>query len=148
MEGNINGKKMSILMLPWLAHGHVSPFFELAKLLIAKNFHIFFCSTSILLNSIKPKLTQNHFLSSHMDLVELKLPASSELPSHRHTTAGLPPHLMFSLKRAFDSAASAFDIILRNLKPDLLVYDFLQPWAPAVAQSANIHAVMFQPTGA
>ncbi|XP_023543159.1 cyanidin-3-O-glucoside 2-O-glucuronosyltransferase-like, partial [Cucurbita pepo subsp. pepo] len=145
MEGNRHGKT-SVLMLPWLAHGHVSPFFELAKSLRRRNFHIYFCSTTTILNSIQPNLTRD--LSSDIELVELKLPTSSDLPPHRHTTAGLPPHLMFSLKRAFDSAATTFSIILRNLNPDLVIYDFLQPWAPTVAQSSYIPAVMFQPTGA
>ncbi|XP_004140986.1 UDP-glucosyltransferase 29 [Cucumis sativus] len=143
-----NKMKMKILMLPWLAHGHVSPFLELSKLLATKNFHIFFCSTSIILHSIRSKLPQKLLSSSNIQLVELTLPTSADLPRWRHTTAGLPSHLMFSLKRAFDSAASAFDGILQNLKPDLVIYDFLQPWAPAVALSANIPAVMFQCTGA
>ena len=142
-----NKKKMKILMLPWLAHGHVSPFLELSKLLATKNFHIFFCSTSIILHSIRSKLPQKLLSSSNIQLVELTLPTSADLPRWRHTTAGLPSHLMFSLKRAFDSAASAFDGILQNLKPDLVIYDFLQPWAPAVALSADIPAVMFQCTG-
>lgn len=132
-------------MLPWLAHGHVSPYLELSKLLATKNFHIFFCSTSVILHSIQSKIPQN--LSSNIQLVELTLPTSADLPPHRHTTAGLPSHLMFSLKRAFDSAAPAFDAIVRNVRPDLLIYDFLQPWAPAVALSADIPAVMFQCTG-
>ncbi|XP_022133659.1 beta-D-glucosyl crocetin beta-1,6-glucosyltransferase-like [Momordica charantia] len=137
-----NGRRMSILMLPWLAHGHVSPFFELAKLLAAKNFHVFFCSTAVNLRSVQPKLTPN------LETVELRLPASPELPPDRHTTAGLPPHLMFSLKGAFDAAAPAFAAVLRRLAPDLLIYDFLQPWAPAEAAAAGIPAVMFNNTSA
>ncbi|CAK9313374.1 unnamed protein product [Citrullus colocynthis] len=144
--GDDRNEKMRILMLPWLAHGHVSPYLELSKLLATKNFHIFFCSTSVILHSIQSKILQN--LSSNIQLVELTLPTSADLPPHRHTTAGLPSHLMFSLKRAFDSAAPAFDAIVRNVRPDLLIYDFLQPWAPAVALSADIPAVMFQCTGA
>ncbi|XP_038885902.1 UDP-glucosyltransferase 29-like [Benincasa hispida] len=146
MEGGYENEKIRILMLPWLAHGHVSPFLELSKLLATRNFHILFCSTSVILHSIQSKLPQN--LSSNIELVELTLPTSADLPPHRHTTTGLPSHLMFSLKRAFDSAASAFDAIVRNVRPDLLIYDFLQPWAPAVALSADIPAVMFQCTGA
>ncbi|KAM3685198.1 hypothetical protein ACJW31_11G100000 [Castanea mollissima] len=36
-----------------------------------------------------------------------------------------------------------FSTILKQLKPDLVVYDFLQPWAPLVAMSQNIPAVQF-----
>ncbi|KAG9147186.1 hypothetical protein Leryth_005422 [Lithospermum erythrorhizon] len=47
---------LRILMFPWLAHGHVSPFLELAKKLAnTKNFTIYLCSTPIILTPIKKK---------------------------------------------------------------------------------------------
>ncbi|KAI5650801.1 hypothetical protein M9H77_36806 [Catharanthus roseus] len=36
-----------VLIFPWLAHGHVFPYFELAKKLSKRNFNIFFCSTAL-----------------------------------------------------------------------------------------------------
>ncbi|KAI3430123.1 uncharacterized protein J3R85_008267 [Psidium guajava] len=39
-----------------------------------------------------------------MELVELHLPSLSNLPPHYHTTKDLPPHLMNTLKVAFDAA--------------------------------------------
>jgi hypothetical protein len=83
---------ISVLMLPWIAHGHISPFLELAKKLTKRNFHIFFCSTPINLRPIKEKLPQKYSLS--IQFVELHLPSLPELPPHYHTTNGLPPHLM------------------------------------------------------
>ncbi|KAM3733022.1 hypothetical protein ACB098_11G103400 [Castanea mollissima] len=50
---------------------------------------------------------------------------------------------MPALKKAFDMASPNFSTILKKLKPDLVVYDFLQPWAPLVAMSQNIPAVQF-----
>ncbi|XVE75544.1 hypothetical protein DITRI_Ditri12bG0102200 [Diplodiscus trichospermus] len=134
-------KRMSVLMFPWLAHGHASPFLELAKKLIKKNFFIYFCSTPVNLNSIKPKISRKHSLS--IQFVELHLPSLPDLPPHYHTTNGLPPHLMNTLKKAFDMSSLAFDNILKTLNPDLLIYDFIQPWAPALALSHNIPAVHF-----
>ncbi|CAN0922784.1 UDP-glucosyltransferase 29 [Linum grandiflorum] len=52
------------------------------------------------------------------------------------------PHL----KSAFDSPATraSFSSVLITVSPDLLVYDFLQPWAPELAASLlNIPAVVF-----
>ncbi|KAG6628670.1 UDP-glucosyltransferase 29-like [Carya illinoinensis] len=140
------GKRIRVVMLPWLAHGHISPFLELSKKLAKRNFHIYFCSTPVNLSSIKPKLSAKY--SRSIQLVELHLPSLPELPPQNHTTKGLPPHLNATLKRAFDMAGPHFSNILKTLSPDLLIYDFLQPWAPAIAASQNIPAINFLSTGA
>ncbi|XP_059628415.1 UDP-glucosyltransferase 29-like [Cornus florida] len=137
---------ISVLMLPWLAHGHISPFLELAKRLADRNFHIYFCSTPINLSSIRKRLPEKY---SHLiQLVELHLPSMPELPPHYHTTNGLPTHLMPTLKDAFEMASPTFSNILRTLNPDLVIYDYNQQWAPAISSSLDIPAVQFQPTGA
>ncbi|RVW94035.1 Beta-D-glucosyl crocetin beta-1,6-glucosyltransferase [Vitis vinifera] len=137
---------ISVLMFPWLAHGHISPFLQLAKKLSKRNFSIYFCSTPVNLDPIKGKLSESYSLS--IQLVKLHLPSLPELPPQYHTTNGLPPHLMPTLKMAFDMASPNFSNILKTLLPDLLIYDFLQPWAPAAASSLNIPAVQFLSTGA
>lgn len=144
------GGNMRIVMFPWLAHGHISPFLELAKKLSTRNFSIYFCSTPINLSSIKGKLhEQQHSAAASIQLVELQLPSfPDQLPPHYHTTNGLPPHLMPTLKKAFDSASNTFADILKSLQPDLLIYDILQPWAAKAASSLNIPAILFYTGGA
>ncbi|THG02420.1 hypothetical protein TEA_015134 [Camellia sinensis var. sinensis] len=44
-------------------------------------------------------------------------------------------------------AIPSFTNILKTLSPDLLIYDFNQPWAPTIASSYNIPAVDFIPSG-
>ncbi|KAL7252770.1 hypothetical protein ACSBR1_007355 [Camellia fascicularis] len=136
----------SVLMLPWLAHGHISPFLELAKKLTHRNFHIYLCSTPINLSSIKKRITENY--SHSIELVEIHLPSSPDLPPHYHTTNGLPTHLIPTLKTAFDMAIPSFSNILNTLTPNLVIYDFNLPWAPTIASSYDIPAVDFIPTGA
>ncbi|KAF5193598.1 Glycosyltransferase [Thalictrum thalictroides] len=133
--------RIHILMFPWLAHGHISPYLELAKNLSKRNLYIYFCSTPINLSSIKKQLDQKLF--SSIQLVELNLPSLPKLPPHYHTTKSLPPHLMSTLKQTFDMAESSFSSLLKVLKPDLLIYDFLQPWAPIAASRENIPAILF-----
>ncbi|KAL3523632.1 hypothetical protein ACH5RR_016466 [Cinchona calisaya] len=139
-------RSFRILMLPWLAHGHISPFLELAKALTKRNFYIYLCSTPVNLKSIKQNLSEKDSIS--IKLVELQLPTLPKLPPHYHTTNGLPPHLMPTLKEAVDLAKPSFHNILKNLKPDLVLYDYLQPWVPALASAQNIPAVLFLSTGA
>ncbi|XP_031371451.1 UDP-glucosyltransferase 29-like [Punica granatum] len=137
---------ISILMLPWLAHGHISPFLELAKRLADRNLRIHICSSPMNLESIRSRIPEKY--SSSIRLLEIHLPSLPELPPQRHTTNGLPLHLMPVLKRAFDMSAPNFAEILVNLKPDLLIYDFLMPWAPELARSHNVRAVTFLSVGA
>ncbi|CDO99875.1 unnamed protein product [Coffea canephora] len=139
-------RSFRILMLPWLAHGHISPFLELAKALTKRNFYIYVCSTPVNLSSLKQNLSEKDSIS--IKLVELQVPTLPELPPHHHTTNGLPPNLMPTLKEAVDMAKPSFHNILRTLKPDMVLYDFLLPWVPALASAQNIPAVSFIATGA
>ncbi|CAI9091281.1 OLC1v1026258C1 [Oldenlandia corymbosa var. corymbosa] len=132
---------LRVLMLPWLAHGHILPFLELAKRLATRNFRLYLCSTPVNLISIKKKISDK--FSSSIQLVELHLPSSPELPPHHHTTNGLPPHLMAQLKKAYEMSAPQFSTVLSTLHPDLVIYDLNQPWAAKIASSHNIPAVQF-----
>ncbi|KAL7144529.1 hypothetical protein ABFS83_07G018600 [Erythranthe nasuta] len=143
MDSNFN-----ILMFPWLAHGHVYPYLELGKNLSTKNFNIFFCSTSIILSSIKETLDRNSPCGIAINLVELHLPSSPDLPQNYHTTKNLPPHLMPKLFDSFQKSNSSFSSIISSLKPDMLIYDVFQPWAAKIATSLSIPAVHFATSGA
>ncbi|KAL5836613.1 hypothetical protein ACOSQ3_013782 [Xanthoceras sorbifolium] len=143
-------KAMSIVMLPYLAHGHVSPFYELAKKLSNKGFHIYLCSTPVCLEPIRnnhcfDEHHPNKLSSSNIQLIDLQLPSSfdQELPPHYHSTKNLPPHLRNTLLAAFDASKPAFSDILKTLRPDLVIYDLFQPWAPEAAREQNIEAVLF-----
>ncbi|XP_049379617.1 UDP-glucosyltransferase 29-like [Solanum stenotomum] len=132
---------INVVMLPWLAHGHISPFLELAKKLTNKNFHIYICSTPINLSSIKKNVTKEYCES--IELVELHLPSLPNLPPHYHTTNGLPHHLTNTLIEAFQNATPEFSKILQTLNPDLVIYDLNMTWAAEFASSINIPAVQF-----
>ncbi|GAA0172483.1 glycosyltransferase [Lithospermum erythrorhizon] len=143
LEGQTNGT-IRVLMLSWLAHGHIFPFLELAKRLVNTNnfnFIVYFCSTPIILNSIKKKLKGGKF-SSLIKFVELHLQESSDLPPSHHTTNGLPPNLMGKLKKAFKSSLPNFTNILEDLKPDLFLYDSAE-WAANVAREYHIPSINF-----
>ncbi|GMP84045.1 hypothetical protein CsSME_00037730 [Camellia sinensis var. sinensis] len=115
---------INVLMLPWLAHGHISPFLELAKKLSHINFHIYLCSTPINLKPIKDRITEK--FSHSIELVEFHLPSLLELPPHYHTTNGLPTHLNSTLLTAFDMAIPNVSNIFKTLSPDLVIYDVNQ----------------------
>ncbi|KAG5547517.1 hypothetical protein RHGRI_013267 [Rhododendron griersonianum] len=139
-------RKTNVFMFPWLAHGHISPFLELAKTLSKRNFNIYLCSTRVNLSCIEKKLAEKY--SHSITLVEIKVPTLPGLPQNFHTTKNLPPHLMPTLKTAFDRSANNLSKLLKTFKPDLLIYDTIQPWAPVIASKHDIPAVAFVATSA
>ncbi|KAL3834995.1 hypothetical protein ACJIZ3_009731 [Penstemon smallii] len=143
--------KLSILMFPWLAHGHIFPFLELAKLLSKRNFNIYFCSTAVNLDSIRKSIekdTTSDIDSNSIKLVQLHIPETPQLPPQLHTTKNLPSNLLQVLLQAFQNSSSSFSDIMNCLKPDMLIYDFFQPWAPKLALSQGIPSVYFATSGA
>ncbi|KAH7841357.1 hypothetical protein Vadar_028746 [Vaccinium darrowii] len=138
---------IKVLMLPWLAHGHITPFLELAKKLSTKNFHIYLCSTPINLTSIQNKITKTQSL--FIELIPLHLPPSPELPPHLHTTNGLPPHLLRTLINTFELENPSVSHILETICPDLVIYDLFRPRPPTTdALEYKIPAVELLTSGA
>lgn len=101
---------LSVLMFPYLAYGHFTPFLELAKKLSDRGFLIDFCSTPINLSYIKKKIP--HKYSCSIQLVELHLQDLPELPPHYHTTKDLPFHLQTTLYKALMMEEAQFHQIL------------------------------------
>lgn len=104
-----------------------------------------FCSTPTNLTSVEEKLAadQSERFSKSIQLVEINLPNLPDLPPQYHTTKGLPPYLMPTLKKAFEMAKPDFSNILKELKPDLVLYDIIHPWVAETASFHDIPAVEF-----
>lgn len=131
-----------IFLFPWLAHGHISPFAVLANKLVHRNFHVFLCSTPVNLEPFRKSI--NH---PSLEFVDLHL-STTQLPEKHHTTRNLPTHLMPTLKTAFIESKETFRNILKTIKPDILIYDFMQPWASEMASEEGISSIVLFPCGA
>lgn len=140
-------ESFKVFMLPWLAHGHISPYLELAKRLAKRKFIVYFCSTPVNLEAIKSNYLSKSY-SDSIQLVKILLQSTPELPPHYHTAKGLPPHLMPKLKDAFQMAAPNLESILKTLNPDLLIVDILQLWMLPISSSLNIPMIFFPIFGA
>ncbi|PWA96500.1 Cyanidin-3-O-glucoside 2-O-glucuronosyltransferase [Artemisia annua] len=91
--------------------------------------------------SLKKNLPDKY--SQSITLVELNLPSTTSLPLHYHTTKGLPPHLLKTLTADYAKSGPDFEVIIQNIRPHLLIYDFSQLWAIDAATSMNVPSVMF-----
>ncbi|KAJ1389650.1 UDP-glycosyltransferase family, conserved site [Sesbania bispinosa] len=92
-------RKFRIAIFPWLAFGHIGPFFELAKLIVQKGHKISFISTPRNIKRL-PKLPPN--LEPLVELIELPLPHVDKLPENAEATSDIPQHIVPYLKKAFD----------------------------------------------
>lgn len=120
-------------------------FLQLSKRLARRNFQVYFCTTPANISSIQHELSDEEL---PIELVLLHLPQLPDLPSSCHTTKSLTPSLMPALKQAFDLAEPSFSEIIRSVQPNVLIYDFIQPWAPLSAAASNAPAILFLTSGA
>lgn len=136
---------ISVVIVPWLGFGHVTPHFELAKKLSkckTINFNVHFVSTRAILDFLKQTKSQKMFDElPNLKLVELQLPTTPGLPPHLHAARGLPRDLWPSLVNAYKNSGSSFLELVNKIKPNLIIYDQLQSWAPEVAKSLGIPAI-------
>ncbi|KAL1543118.1 beta-D-glucosyl crocetin beta-1,6-glucosyltransferase [Salvia divinorum] len=133
--GREKKESFKILMFPWLAHGHIFPYLKLAKRLsTTHHFTMYLCSTTVNLESIKSSISsEDAAAAASVKLVELRMPSPPQHPPHLHTTSNLPSHLLPTLMKTFQESSSSFSDIMDSLKPDLVIFDVYQPWAPKIA---------------
>ncbi|GLJ19372.1 hypothetical protein SUGI_0349010 [Cryptomeria japonica] len=74
-----NQRELRVVMFPWLAHGHIAPFVQLAKSLATHGLKIFFVSTPLNIRRIRPQMLD----APGIDLVELAMPSVEGLPAGR-----------------------------------------------------------------
>ncbi|XP_031270203.1 putative UDP-rhamnose:rhamnosyltransferase 1 [Pistacia vera] len=133
-------KKLQITMFPWLAFGHMLPFFELAKHIAGKDHKVFFISTP---NNIKrlPKIPPN--LSPFMNFVSLILPFQDNLPHDAESTTDLPFSKVQYLKMSYDKLQDSLTQFLQTCTPDWIIYDVFSYWLPPIAANLGISCAYF-----
>lgn len=131
---------MHIAIFPWLAFGHIIPFFELAKLIAQKGHKISFISTPRNIHRL-PKLPQN--LQPLVDLIELPLPHVDKLPQNAEATMDIPNHIVPYLKKAFDGLQESLTKFLERSTPDWIICDFAQYWLPPISSKLGISSIFF-----
>ncbi|KAL5556576.1 hypothetical protein UlMin_038812 [Ulmus minor] len=136
-----DSKKLQVAMFPWLAFGHILPFFELAKKIAEKGHTVFFISTPRNIKRL-PKIPHN--LSPLMNLVELPFPHEpNNLPQNAEATNDIPNHLIPFLMKAMDGLQEPLARFLETNTPDWIIYDIFSHWLPAIASKLGISKALF-----
>ncbi|KAG2593168.1 putative UDP-rhamnose:rhamnosyltransferase 1 [Panicum virgatum] len=131
---------MHVLMLPWLAFGHIIPFTELAKRIARQGHRVTLLST--------PRNTRRLIrippdLADLVRVVDIKLPRVERLPEDAEASIDLPSDdLRPYLRRAYDAAfAEKLSDILQDAeqgRPDWVLIDYAAYWAPAAAATHGV----------
>ncbi|GLJ43469.1 hypothetical protein SUGI_0903790 [Cryptomeria japonica] len=144
-----------VMMLSSLGHGHLIPFMQLAKKLVARGLTISFVTTFHHIPSLRSKAEAAREAGLDIHLLEMEIP-------HDHLTLGkvnsnsvqwhkLPPLLDADerLEPHFDRFLGRF--LAREISPLpaplCLIADFLLGWASAVAKKYGVPRVSFETSG-
>ncbi|XXG74253.1 hypothetical protein AAC387_Pa07g3021 [Persea americana] len=138
----MQNEKLHVVMIPWLAFGHMIPFLELAKCLAKRGNHVSFISTPQNIERIPP-IPPN--LSNLIDLVPLAPPPVKGLPENAQATSDIEFDQMHLLKKLHDGLEGPICTFLRNQgpTPDWIIYDMGVYWGPRVAHSFGLPCAFF-----
>ncbi|NP_001147674.2 putative UDP-rhamnose:rhamnosyltransferase 1 [Zea mays] len=145
-----SSSSMHVVMLPWLAFGHILPFTELAKRIARQGHRVTLFSTprnTRRLIRIPPELAGN------IRVVDITLPRVERLPEDSEASIDLPSDdLRPYLRVAYDAAfADKLSAILQEPvpeRPDWVVIDYAAYWAPAAAARHGVPCAFLSLFGA
>ncbi|GAB2209379.1 hypothetical protein Droror1_Dr00026592 [Drosera rotundifolia] len=133
-----NTKHLHIVMFPWFAIGHMTPYLHLANKLAEKGHKISFLSPN------KAKLQLQH-LNLHPDLItlhSLAIPVVKGLPSGAETASDVPISQVSPLATAMDMTRPQVEERVCELRPDFVFYDSAH-WVPEITSSLGIKSVCY-----
>ncbi|KAI3903862.1 hypothetical protein MKW92_023994 [Papaver armeniacum] len=134
-----------IVMFPWLAFGHVTPFLELAKSLASTgngDIQISFISTPSIIRRLPPIHPPS--VKSRISFVSVDLPSIANLPPGCEATVDLKDREQTQyLKVAYDLLQKPVENILNWIKPDLIMFDAINCWVPDIGAKLDIPTAFF-----
>uniref|UniRef100_A0ACD5XF03 Uncharacterized protein n=1 Tax=Avena sativa TaxID=4498 RepID=A0ACD5XF03_AVESA len=139
---------LRIVIVPWLAFGHLLPYLELAERLASRGHRVSYVSTPRNLARLPLPLR------SHVDLVALPLPRVDGLPDGAESTNDVPDDKRELHWKAFDGLAAPFAEFLaaacadEATRPHWVVADSFHHWAAAAAADHDVPLAVLLPTAA
>ncbi|KAK8654514.1 hypothetical protein V6N13_128478 [Hibiscus sabdariffa] len=132
-----------VVMVPWLAFGHLIPFFHLSLQLARAGFKVSFVSTP---GNIKrlPKVPAN--IAALVKLVPFPLPGLDNeqlLPPGCEATVDIPSEDVQYLKIAYDLLRHPVKQFVVYQKPDWILADVTPCWVVEIAEELHIPLAIF-----
>ncbi|KQJ84489.1 UDP-glycosyltransferase 91C1 [Brachypodium distachyon] len=151
MDAAGSSPPLRIVIVPWLAFGHMLPYLELAERLAARGHRVSYVSTPRNLARLPPLRPA---AAPRVDLVALPLPRVEGLPDGAESTNDVPDDEREPLWKAFDGLAAPFAAFLANAcarddtRPHWILADCFHHWAVDAALDHKVPCAMFLPTAA
>ncbi|GMN40172.1 hypothetical protein TIFTF001_009398 [Ficus carica] len=138
MENN-RKEELHVVVFPWLAMGHLIPFFNLSKRIAQSGHKVSFLSTPTNIS----RLPKPPPLSSSLSFVSLPFPEIPNLPSAAESASDVPFRSQPLLKRAFDLLEPSVLAFLESSSPpvDWILHDYASHWLhPRAAELGSSRA--------
>ncbi|XP_010675464.2 UDP-glycosyltransferase 79B6 [Beta vulgaris subsp. vulgaris] len=134
------GKQLHIVMFPWFAIGHMTPFLHLSNKLAEYGHKI----TFLLPKKAKHQLQHLLLYPSLITLHPITIPHVHPLPPGTETASEIPLHLNNHLATALDLTRLEVEYFIITLqpKPHLLFYD-IAFWVPEIASKLQIKSICY-----
>ena len=132
-----NDSQLHVVMFPFFAFGHVSPFIQLSNKLSSHGVRISFFTIPGFIPKVKTLIIPD------TEIIPLEISPTLGLPPNLAGTADLPPSEAAKMITAIDLARPQVETILSELKPHFVLFDFAQHWLPSLASKLGIKAMYF-----
>ncbi|KAF8408983.1 hypothetical protein HHK36_005054 [Tetracentron sinense] len=138
MGNQTRSSTFHVAMYPWFAFGHLTPFLQISNKLAEKGHRISF----LLPTKTQPKLEQFNLHPHLIHFIPLALPHVDGLPPGAETTSDVPLNLQPLIMTAMDRTQPQIESLLKDLKPDLIFFDFTH-WVAPLARTLGIKSVQY-----
>jgi len=144
-EGGAGGGVVHVVMFPWLAFGHISPFVQLARrLLLVSSGEAGVRVTFLTAAGIAPRVeAMLESAAGAVRVLPLSLPQVPGLPAGAASTADVSGDGAELLKLALDGTRPEVRALLAELRPDAVLLEFATSWVCDVAAPLGAKVLYF-----
>ncbi|CAN4087196.1 unnamed protein product [Withania somnifera] len=131
-------KKLTFIMYPWYAMGHLTSFLHLSNKLAHRGHKIFFVHPEKTLS----KLEKFNLYPEFIDFKPVTVPHVDGLPIGAETTSDVPIFKQNFLCQSLDLTKPKIESLIEDIRPHFILYDFAY-WVPSVARKYGVKSVHY-----
>ncbi|KAF0897521.1 hypothetical protein E2562_038746 [Oryza meyeriana var. granulata] len=136
------GGELHVVMFPFLAFGHISPFAQLARKIVGVDgVRATFLSAAANVPRVEAMLGGAG--ATAVTVAALHLPRVPGLPEGVASTAEVSGGGVELIRAAIDGTRTQVSSLLAELRPDVVLFDFATPWVADIAAPLGVKAVHF-----
>ncbi|KAK1307407.1 Anthocyanidin 3-O-glucosyltransferase [Acorus calamus] len=129
--------ELHVMMFPWFAFGHISPFVQLANTLSSRGVRVSFLSAPANI----PRIAS--LSPTSIDIIPVDIPPIEGLPPTIQSTSDSTPDMAELLKIAVDDMKPQIHTLLTKLKPQIILHDFTHHWMSSIASPIGVKTLYF-----